>query len=104
MQEFSQLIIHLIKNIPVGRVTSYGRLAAYAGQPSSARQVSRILHSCTNSHQLPWHRVVNAQGRISLSGEQGSLQRKKLETEGVIFNASDTINLTHFLWNPGQSN
>jgi|SRR5690554_5044855 len=100
MQEFSQIIITLIKNIPAGKVTTYGRLASYAGQPRSARQVARILHSCSSNHQLPWHRVINSQGRISLTNEQGRLQRQKLQTEGVIFNLGDTINLRHFLWNP----
>ena len=64
--KFTELVIDIIKSIPEGKVTSYGRIAGMAGALSGARQVARILHSMSEKHGLPWHRVVGADGGISL--------------------------------------
>lgn len=79
---FTSDVIDLIKRIPPGKVMTYGQIAAYAGKPRGARQVSRILHSLSSKERLPWHRVVNARGELSLEGEE---QRIALEAEGVVF-------------------
>jgi methylated-DNA-protein-cysteine methyltransferase-like protein len=71
-----------IMQIPRGRVSSYGAIAAAAGLPRGARLVVRVLNQ---SHGLPWHRVVAAGGRIALPGEHGLDQRFRLEMEGVKF-------------------
>ena len=76
-------------------------MAAHANNKSGARQVARILHSCSDKYDLPWHRVVNGHGKISLpSGSGYDLQRKLLEEEGVEFGQSGRIEFSKFLWWP----
>ncbi|MEC3884458.1 methylated-DNA--[protein]-cysteine S-methyltransferase [Halobacillus litoralis] len=82
MQPFTERILQIIHSIPKGRVMSYGQIAACAGNPRAARQVARALHSMSEKHDLPWHRVVNAKGQIAV--KDPSRQRELLENEGVI--------------------
>ena len=101
LQKFTRNVVVVIQAIPEGKVTSYGRVAALAGNSRGARQVSRFLHSLSEKYDLPWHRVVNASGRISLPRGRGyEQQRALLEDEGVVFSISRTIDLTVFLWEP----
>ncbi|TDR17473.1 MGMT family protein [Marinicella litoralis] len=102
MQDFTLKIIQNIAAIPVGKVATYGQIAAMAGNHRAARQVSRVLHTCSSKYQLPWHRVIGASGKISIPKDQSAYQRqkKKLESEGIEFGLSDTIDLTQFQW-PG---
>ena len=98
---FHQRVIALIKKIPEGKVATYGQLAGLAGSPRAARQVVRTLHSSSEKEGLPWHRVINSQGRISLKPGSGyELQRALLEAEGVTFDQSGTIDLEKYLWSP----
>ena len=98
---FTSEIIELIRAIPPGKVATYGEIAKLAGSPRAARQVVRILHTYGEKERLPWHRVVNRQGRISLKPMQGyEKQRGLLEHEGVVFDANDTIDLARFQWKP----
>lgn len=77
---------------------SYGRVAALAGEPRGARQVSRILHSLSAKYKLPWHRVINVNGKISIPKYDGyDIQKALLESEGVRFDANDQIDLKEFL-------
>jgi methylated-DNA-protein-cysteine methyltransferase related protein len=71
-----------IMKIPRGHVSTYGAIAVAAGFPGGARQVVRTL---SQSHGLPWHRVVAAGGRVAIPGEGGLDQRFRLEMEGVKF-------------------
>lgn len=99
LNPFTEKVLAVIKNIPPGKVLSYGRVAALAGNPRAARQVSRLLHSMSEKHNLPWHRVIGANGRISLPPEGGyALQKALLESEGVEFSINDRIDLEAFLW------
>lgn len=101
IRPFTQNVLQVIRAIPEGRVLSYGLVAALAGNPRGARQVSRILHSMSQKHDLPWHRVVNAAGKISLPQGRGyELQKALLESEGIHFSPSHTINLSLYLWTP----
>lgn len=101
---FTQNVLQVIRSIPRGKVLSYGRVAGLAGNNRGARQVSRILHSMSGKHDLPWHRVVNSKGKISLPRGRGyELQRALLESEGVCFSPSHTIDLTTCLWQPLES-
>ena len=101
MNDFSAKIITILSQIPYGKVTTYGTVAALAGNPSGARHVARILHSSSKKHQLPWHRVVNSQGKISARSSMSHLdQRTLLEKEGLEFSESGTIDLDTFLWIP----
>ncbi len=97
MTPFSIKVIELISSIPSGKVASYGQIAFYAGQPRAARQVSRILHSCSEKYQLPWHRVVNAQGRISLKNEGFEKQYNKLCDEGIEFGLKYQIDMKKYV-------
>ena len=98
---FTQKVLQVIKSIPRGRVLSYGRVANLAGDSRGARQVARILHSMSGKHDLPWHRVVNFQGKISLARGQGyELQKALLESEGICFSPGHTIDFGQYLWQP----
>ena len=99
--EFHLATIATIKKIPVGKVATYGQVAALAGNPRAARQVVRTLHTSSDREELPWHRVINARGRISLpSGRGYELQRALLQAEGIEFDRKDNIDLKRFLWSP----
>jgi methylated-DNA-protein-cysteine methyltransferase-like protein len=100
VQDTSRRIIELIRSIPRGRVATYGQIAAMAGMPHGARQVARLLHSSSDAYRLPWHRVINAAGGISLpDGSGGELQRALLEREGVIV-LRGKVNLRRYAWRP----
>jgi len=98
---FTEHIIHLIKSIPYGRVTTYGALAFMAGNKGASLHVVRVLNSCSEKDNLPWYRVVNSKGTISLTGEGADLQRKLLEEEGVVFDDKGRIDFSMYLWRPG---
>ena len=85
MEPFTKEVINIIKSIPKGKVMTYGQIAFIAGNPHGARQVSRILHSMSQKEKLPWHRVINAQGKISLGGEMGLIQKSLLIDEDIRF-------------------
>ncbi|HAD81635.1 MAG: DNA methyltransferase [Candidatus Edwardsbacteria bacterium RIFOXYD12_FULL_50_11] len=96
---FSSNIISVIKRIPHGKVASYGQIAALAGNPRGARAVIWILHSSSGKEKLPWHRVINGKGQISLKPSQGyEEQRVMLESEGVEFSLAGTIDLDIYRW------
>ena len=97
---FSQRVKSLIKKIPPGKVATYGQIATLAGNPRGSRQVSWILHSSTRKDNLPWHRVINSKGRISLPPSSGyETQRAMLENEGIVFDENDKVDFDRFLWN-----
>ncbi|MCT4631629.1 MAG: MGMT family protein [Firmicutes bacterium] len=86
MDDFTKRVIEIIRKIPYGKVMSYGQVADLAGKPRGARQVARILHSMGQKYELPWHRVINSQGKISLPEYRGgAIQKSMLEEEGLVF-------------------
>ena len=96
-------IYRVVRRIPRGRVSTYGDVARLAGMPRQPRLVGYALHAAPPGTRLPWHRVVNAQGRISLGrGVPGGdlTQRFRLEKEGVSFDANGRIPLARFRWRP----
>ena len=100
-ESFYDRTVNLIISIPQGKVATYGQIAGYAGNRRAARQVAYILHSSSEKHDLPWHRVVNSKGGISLKPGRGrELQKKLLEEEGIVFREDDSVDLKHFLWRP----
>jgi len=102
MTPFTQSVIDTIKCIPEGKVASYGQVAAIAGFPGSARQVVWVLHTSSEKESLPWHRVINAQGKILLKHGDGYEQQKSLLLqEGIQFDDDDAIDLDKYLWSPG---
>ncbi len=83
MTEFTKEVIKIIKSIPRGKVMTYGQIAATAGNPWGARQISRILSSMSSKYDLSWHRVVNSKAQISLKGEAYFEQLSLLADEGI---------------------
>lgn len=94
-------IYAVVKRIPKGRVATYGQVAELAGLPGRARQVGYALHKTPGARRLPWQRVLNAQGRVSLPGKGGSEQQRLLEAEGVEFVERGRLSLPRYRWNPG---
>jgi methylated-DNA-protein-cysteine methyltransferase related protein len=95
----------LVKTIPKGKVATYGQIAALLNMPRHARHVGNALSALPANKKVPWHRVVNSEGRVSLRlahWDSGSdtLQRILLEAEGVMFDDSGKIDLKIFAWTP----
>jgi methylated-DNA-protein-cysteine methyltransferase-like protein len=95
---FSEKLIEIIKAIPRGKVATYGQIAAMAGSPLGARQVVRILVSLSGKEGLPWHRVINSKGEISLGGEGFRQQKELLEAEGVRVDGKGRVDLKIYRW------
>jgi methylated-DNA-protein-cysteine methyltransferase-like protein len=96
-------IYAVVRRIPHGRVATYGQVAELAGLGGHARQVGYALHALPPSTAVPWHRVINAAGGISLRrGGMGSelTQRQLLEEEGVGFDLRGRVRLERVRWRP----
>lgn len=95
-----KLIWSMVKKIPRGRVATYGQIAELAGLEGHARQVGYALHNLPARSDVPWHRVINAQGEISprSAGDSHELQRMLLEAEGVVFDKRGRVELKRFRW------
>jgi methylated-DNA-protein-cysteine methyltransferase related protein len=89
-------IYALVREIPRGRVTTYGQLGAMCGI-GDARIVGEAMNS---SHSVPWQRVINSRGEVSIQGATGRRQRELLEQEGIEFDANGRIDLARFGWTP----
>ena len=95
--DFTTEVIRLIKSIPKGKVATYGQIAYLTGLYPSVRRVVWILHSCSEKEGLPWHRVVNRQGTISLKPGKGYVKQKELlKREGIVFDERDRTKKTSF--------
>lgn len=91
----------VVSRVPPGSVATYGQVAKEAGLGRRARMVGRALRALPAGSDVPWHRIVNASGRISLpaGSDAGAEQRARLEAEGVDFNEG-VIDLARFRWQP----
>lgn len=105
MSQHHANIYNVVKTIPHGRLATYGQVAALAGMVRAARQVGVALRATPDKVQIPWHRVVNAQGRVSMrlkdwqsGGDE--LQKILLEAEGVAFDETGKIDLKRYRWEP----
>lgn len=101
--ELARQILQVIALIPYGKVASYGQIARMAGLPKHARLVGYVLKHLDSAAEIPWHRVINSQGKISLNklNESGeNVQRLKLVAEGVMV-IGDKINLKQYQWMNG---
>jgi methylated-DNA-protein-cysteine methyltransferase-like protein len=101
MDDFEAQLYAWLAQIPEGRVVTYGQLAKLVGRPNGARWVGRKLGRLPKGSTLPWHRVVNAQGRSSLPLETGGSNRqlRLLQREGVLV-ADGRVSLARFRWDP----
>ncbi|MFE8699672.1 MGMT family protein [Cytobacillus sp. FJAT-54145] len=101
MKPFTEQAVQIIKQIPPGKVMTYGQIASLAGSPRGARQVVRILHSMSEKYQLPWHRVINSKGEIGLRDEESFfIQKMSLESEGIHFKRENYIELEVYQYHP----
>lgn len=94
----------VVARIPAGRVATYGQVAALAGFAGNARQVGYALAALPEESGVPWQRVINARGEVSLRREPGreGFQRHLLEEEGVQFGPGGRVDLARFGWEPGS--
>ncbi|MCH9651022.1 MAG: MGMT family protein [Deltaproteobacteria bacterium] len=97
-------IYAVVGQIPVGFVATYGQVAALAGLPGHARQVGYALHALPKGHNVPWQRVINARGEVSLRSEAGyeHYQRHLLEEEGVTFDPRGRVDFKRYRWEPEE--
>lgn len=94
---FRDDVLNIVSQIPCGRVTTYGHIAALTGWPSHSRMVGRTLRYTPGAELLPCHRVVNAVGRTAPGW---SRQRPLLESEGVTFKPNGRVDMQRHLWEP----
>jgi len=95
-------IYALVRQVPPGRVTSYGRIARQVG--CTARTVGFAMAALPTGHDVPWQRVINSQGKVSprRNGDNDLIQRLLLEAEGVQFDARGRVDLHCYGWEVGQ--
>lgn len=93
-------IYRQVCRIPEGRVATYGQIARLTGSSRRARQVGYALAALPDQSTVPWHRVVNAKGRISPRSRPGDeeFQRILLENEGILFDEEGNISLARYQW------
>jgi methylated-DNA-protein-cysteine methyltransferase-like protein len=98
----AEQVWQVVVMIPRGKVATYGQVALLAGLPGGARRVGRFLSRLPAGTRIPWHRVVNASGGISLpAGSSGQRrQRTRLRAEGIAFSKAGRISLGRFGWQP----
>jgi methylated-DNA-protein-cysteine methyltransferase-like protein len=100
--DFAEEVYRLTKLIPRGQVATYGQIATYVHSPRWARAVGTALRNLPRkrSKEVPWHRVINASGRVSHRGdvERPSVQLRLLQKEGVVFDKSGKTSLEIFGW------
>jgi methylated-DNA-protein-cysteine methyltransferase related protein len=96
------MIHRTVSRIPRGRVATYGQIAELAGIGGQPRRVGYALSALPDDTSVPWQRVVNAKGEISLRSHSGAdnLQRKLLRAEGVVFDRRGRISMDRFQWRP----
>ena len=90
-----------MRRVPRGRVTTYGTIARIAGLRGQARLVGYALHALPTATTVPWHRVINARGQISVGRGRGgaaTTQQLKLDREGIRFDAAGRVSLERFGW------
>jgi methylated-DNA-protein-cysteine methyltransferase-like protein len=97
---FFDEVYAMVRRIPAGKVTTYGHVAALCGKPRAARTVGWALHALPEGSDVPWQRVVNHRGGISIwkVGLPAELQRALLEDEGVDFRLNGTVDLKRWGW------
>lgn len=102
MQNFKQNVIEIVKQIPYGKVASYGDIAVYADTPRAARQVGWILNKLPENSDVPWWRVVNNVGRISIKDSEYSAldQKELLISEGIDVRDDFTFDIKRYRWHP----
>lgn len=102
---YRERVYALVLQIPAGRVMGYGQIAHHLGEGYDARAIGNIMHATPqDERQIPWHRVINAQGGCSTAGltQPPDLQQRLLEMEGVEFDARGRCRLDDYRWSPPE--
>ncbi|MEH0741539.1 MGMT family protein [Vibrio cholerae] len=100
MDQFLAQIFAVIHQIPCGKVSTYGEIAKMAGYPGYARQVGRALGQLPEGSSLPWFRVINSQGKLSLKGKAFERQKNALVEEGIEVSPEGRVRLARYRWQP----
>ncbi|MEH0666315.1 MGMT family protein [Vibrio scophthalmi] len=100
MDQFLAQIFAVIHQIPCGKVSTYGEIAKMAGYPGYARQVGRALGQLPEGSSLPWFRVINSQGKLSLKDEAFERQKNALIEEGIEVSPEGRVRLARYRWQP----
>lgn len=95
---FYQRVLQAVYSIPYGKVATYGTIARMAGSSRAARQVGGVLKKLPEGSSIPWYRVVNRYGKISLIGEDYQRQYQALIAEDIVFQDNGSIDLQSFGW------
>ena len=103
-ETFYDRVYDAVRAVPRGRVTNYGHIALLLGSPAAARAVGYALNALPAGNDVPWWRIVKANGGIALKnrGSSADLQRALLEREGVRFREDDTCDLRLYRWWPEE--
>ena len=98
--KYRERVFKLVRRIPRGRVMTYGQVAAILGEGYTPRTVGFVMHSAEGD--LPWHRVINAQGACSTGGLllPADKQQRMLEREGIEFDERSRCDLQRYVWMP----
>jgi len=99
MSLFKHRVIEIVRMIPYGKVVSYGQVALYIGVPRAARQVGWVLNATEGKTDLPWWRVINREGRITIDGTKFNdkeLQRKLLQAEGITVSKDFMVDMSRY--------
>lgn len=102
---FRERAYELVLRIPAGRVMSYGLVARVLGVGYDARAIGNIMYATPDDgRNIPWHRVINAQGGCSTAGQTSppDLQQRLLEGEGIVFNDKGKCAIEKYLWTPPE--
>jgi methylated-DNA-protein-cysteine methyltransferase-like protein len=101
---FYDRVYSAVRQVPAGSVVTYGQVAVYLGSPAAARAVGYALHNLPPASDVPWWRVINAQGGVSHKGRgaQADRQYELLELEGVHFGPEGFTDLRRYRWYPGD--
>lgn len=101
---FFERVYDVVRQIPRGKVTTYGQIAKLIGEPKKSKVVGWALHSNPYKGTVPCHRVVNREGRLSGAYAFGGpeVQKKLLEEEGINFKEDGTVDLEDYLWDAGK--
>jgi len=102
VSKFKEKVVQVVNLVPYGKIVSYGQVALYVGMPGAGRQVGWILRGLSSESNVPWWRVVNNQGRVSIKGSVFSAedQRRLLISEGVDVRSDMSFDIERYRFLP----
>lgn len=101
MDNFAAQVYTYVHQIPEGSVATYGDIAKLAGMSTYSRHVGKILSKLPKDSKLPWYRIINSKGEISLQGDRGEYQKQCLLDEGVFVSGKGKISLKQYRYKSG---